>query len=535
MKKPHHIVQEPVQKALNEYKKAWSQLLDETTGNQMMQRHARELDAEIDELKQTAKKLQQQRKNLGDDNTPANKAESDLLANAIRNVENRITPLQKVKGEIHEMDSEGGKGTYLEKRLKPEADKVLKQLARGIDAVLSGNKENFPEHIKKFYGKSRPETWDRYASMDTMHSLGLGELAFNQKSPEKRAYELAKIPREIRRAHWKVMLAHADAAYKIGNGTGGEEVSEPMDDNRLTLLASLYSRLSDNERGADNPHMPQSHKLRHNPAIHSVHVVALADKIFHHVENSIRKDHGIVNGHKKEYLKQLGQMRAQIFQAALVHDMGEIDGELSQGIAVAHMTDDKYKKAFGELREKREEETFVRHLDARRDRLHHIEKGVVTDSPITDKEWQAIRESFIGGMKLAESTDIFLGRLHKTLERLQSQQDYLRYQEINKSKPLKDSDLPNKIFSINYVPSVFYDSPLEASQNGKHNLHALADIGENPMVRDLQSRLAMETERELRHLMEQNIRSYFGEISPEAMSYQKLVKHKMPQRSGVAG
>ena len=375
-------------------------------------------------------------------------------------------------------------------KLKNEAEKVVQAVNHPDNAMLTSDGRLAEDYINNIYRHSRDDTVKRYAELDKWYALG-NEFAINREDKGERAYHLALIPPFIQHLKWRFMISLADAAFDINFSRSHPD---RLDDSNLTLLSRLYARLSQHERGADNPHMPASHKLRHNPAIHSLHVVALADKIFHEADQKI-------NGKASTALRERWrEIRKQVMQAALVHDCGEMDGELSQGYLVAGM-DAKAKMVFDEARNRAEFETFERHLEESKKYLRHMEGGNATALPITEQEWTKIKQSYINSFELAEHTDSFLGRFIKTLERMQSQHDYLRFEGINGAPRLSGSTTKNKEFSMNYVPKFYRDANWDDPAPGKMALSVLASSAKNAEDKQIFEALTQALDVEYGHLM----------------------------------
>lgn len=314
------------------------------------------------------------------------------------------------------------------------------------------------------YRTGTPE--EKYALLDHWYESGI-ERFINQKDASDRRHGLTLLPRPLLYAKWKFMLALADAVFDLGlaQQTPGEA------ENDLNIMARLFARLSQYERGADNPHMPQTHKLRHNPAIHSMHVCTLQDHVFTRAEHIIREKYG--NSLFPILQEKMQTPRRQVMRAALLHDCGEFDGELSQGITMAGMNAEQ-ASAFGEAREAAEGEAFERALGNRRDAAHEVTNGQLTDTPITDKSWGVLRDKYRKSFQLAERTDEFLGRLLKSCERIQSNHDYLRWNGVNGALPLRNADRDNARFSVNYVSKVLRDADHDAPE-GETSLRKLAE------------------------------------------------------------
>ena len=84
-----------------------------------------------------------------------------------------------------------------------------------------------------------------------------------------REKRLEKIAPEVGEAKWHYMLCLVNETYDLG-----------LDETDAAIIAPLLNELSVIERGATNPLMPTTHKLRHNPSIHSLHVAGVIHDIF---------------------------------------------------------------------------------------------------------------------------------------------------------------------------------------------------------------------------------------------------------------
>lgn len=490
-----HLNQENFRHARDEYLQAWRDFMDDKKGEGIIARHAAWLERETKTLEGRHTKLIASLKQgeLG----PATEM---VTKKAASNLNRRISRLKEAGKSLYRWDLEW---------LRQEGGEVIKVL-ESLDLDSS--------YVEEFYGKSRPETWDRYAPLDAVYELGQ-KFAIEQPDRDSRAHELAKIPHNIRLAKWRFMLTLADAAYGIDIGhLGGDSI----DPSHLSLLSELLARLSDNERGADSDIMPQTHKYRHNPAIHSLHVVALADKIFQQVAEEISKGALKRISGKDAALAKLKTMRAKIFLAALVHDMGEIDGELSQAAEREATREqfekegraeqfEQFEKDLEEARGRFEHDTFTRYLDSSMEKIGHV-----------PAERATMRSLYCEAFDLPEKTDTFLGRFFKTLERTQSQQDYLRFQGLSGAPPLINATPDKKKVGLTYVPKVFYDG--DAFTPGPHSLDKLAQYKGDKTDRLLQGMLANDLEQELNQLVLQNIQSYYGSDSPEMRAFRSKAK-----------
>ncbi|NBX03560.1 MAG: hypothetical protein EBR02_05810 [Alphaproteobacteria bacterium] len=358
-------------------------------------------------------------------------------------IERQIELLQKERGTIYTARKtleDQAEDTLA--NLEEEKAKVVAELNDTTKRMTNRNGSLDLRLVENAYRGSRDDTKKYYEPLDNWYALG-NEFAINQGEPFERAVNLALIPKPILDAKWRFMLALADTAFDFNIMHSN---AEQLDDNNLILLSSLYARLSQHERGSDNPHMPETHKLRHNPAIHSLHVATLSYIIFKKTRENIN------GGMKPEIETEWKKLRDDVMLSALVHDCGEMDGELSQGSNKATMTPADAKK-FEEERNHAERRTFEKHLDKRCALLHDVGSDSA-DKPIKEADWQKIRSSYISAFELAEDSKTFPGRLIKALERMQSQHDYLRFEGKNGARLMKESDLANTCFSINYVKRV---------------------------------------------------------------------------------
>lgn len=377
--------------------------------------------------------------------------------------------------------------------LTAEFEKVLKALDSPEHAMTQQNGDFDPAYIRRIYDRSRDDTKERYKELDTWYALG-NEYAIDRDGKLDRACRLALMPIPIQHAKWRFMLALTDAAFNI-NFSGIQP--DRLDKNNTEILTKFYTALSQHERGSDNPRMPSTHKYRHNPAIHSLHVVALIDKIFHDAEVELSG-----KLHNNPTLQQkMRALRQRLMKAALVHDCGEMDGELSQGILVGQMKPDE-KAQFSIERNTAEEQTFLRHLDECRPLLKHIENGRYTDEPISDDEWKKLREGYIQSFELTEGLDAFEGRFVKSCERIQSQHDYLRFEGLNNGELMKNAPPEDKVFSMNYVSDVYRDAPVDSLVLGEHALRKLANETPDNDMRVIFSALSSALEPEYVHLMD---------------------------------
>ncbi len=297
------------------------------------------------------------------------------------------------------------------------------------------------EYMDAFYGKSRDNTWDYYGKLDILYEAGqervLDNLDFDSK---RRAVEDCLVPQELRHAKWGIMVAVTD----VENGIG-------LSDIQADIVAHLHAELSKHERGADNDHIPITHKQRHNPAIHSLHVSTLVRRIFDDARERLeesREFSALGDAAQGQALALFEEKRHALLFAALLHDGGEVRGELSQGILVAGMKAADQEQ-LQETRARKEEAFFSEFLDEVRQKHY---------SYLETPQWQGIKDEFMEGFRLAEHLEAFDGRLLKAVERMQSQHDYSRFSGMNEAPPLFETAEENRAFSMNYVAEPMFDT-----------------------------------------------------------------------------
>lgn len=256
-------------------------------------------------------------------------------------------------------------------------------------------------------GLSEPETLDagflkslshdeRRFVFDQIHDIAMLPV-YKKNRPDERAEALAGIDTEVLDAKWRYMLSLANGAYDL-----------ELDYVDLEILTPLYRQLATIERGATNVRMPTTHKLRHNPSIHSLHVAGLIHDVFGEAQA----------GQPEALQNEIRVFTKELMRSALVHDMGELEGELSIAEDRAKMSVEEVKQ-FETARGHSEAEVFTNAMDLRKKELKRLRWP---ETLLEDKcdDWQQAYER-------GEAADTFAGRVHKCMERMQSQQDYLRF------------------------------------------------------------------------------------------------------------
>lgn len=236
----------------------------------------------------------------------------------------------------------------------------------------------------------------RRAVIDKVWDIGLHSVYEGHSEAERNAAHLA-IDKGVRTAKWGYILALVNDAYDLG-----------YDRLALQMLAPLCTQLSTVERGATNAYMPTTHKLRHNPAVHSIHVMGLVAEVFD----------GLIAMHP-QHADGLKEMRQQLLHSAVVHDMGELRGELSVAIDRKNLSAEAVER-IEQSRGGSEAEVFEAALGICESRFS---QGFSPESAA------AQTEALLHDYHVAEDTDDkFMGRLFKLMERMQSQEDYLRFE-----------------------------------------------------------------------------------------------------------
>lgn len=315
---------------------------------------------------------------------------------------------------------------------------------------------------------------DRRAVIDAIHDIGMKPV-YEGNTPDARKTAHLSLDEGVRTAKWRFILSLVNEAYGLG-----------YDYLDLEMMAPLCAQLGTIERGATNPHMPTTHKLRHNPMVHSVHVAGLVKEVFDGVAEQYPED-GL----------PLRQMQRQLMRAAIVHDMGELEGELSVATSRKNMSGQEVEQ-FEHRRGEIETEVFGNALLHRVDSLRSKQWPVDTLKDKTD--------SLLNDYSVAEDSNAFMGRAHKLVERMQSQQDYLRFEGLDMAPPQRVvvGDY-HKDFMRGYALE-----PMNGTSNGEKTKPALAELAvehENPelaqkVVKELEGRLSdlqQEIERRLEY------------------------------------
>jgi len=342
---------------------------------------------------------------------------------------------------------------------------------RLIDASLNVN-----AHGELTYEHSRYPAKRRI--MDDIYALGMEEV-FSREEGEKIPFDLLRHLPSIqqREAKWHYALALTNEVNDLGI----------KHDEDLVVLSRAYAQLATFERGANNPYMAHEYRLRHNPAIHSLHVVGLVNELVERVE---RKHADILTTPAaREELENIRQLFAR---AGLVHDMGELRGEKSVAGDRATMTAEELE-AFEEERahlegsiweremhwhadvyalEKEGQLSWLEALDLRKNhnRLIHVEQRMahvlenMADGPEKQDELDRLQsyydkyatreEAGFASLERPRQTNLSMtedwkqefelaeeislrGRLIKLIERLQTQQDYLRWNGVASATPME--------------------------------------------------------------------------------------------------
>ncbi len=350
-------------------------------------------------------------------------------------------------------------------------------------------------YAKHFYEFSRKDTQARFRKLDAIYATGY-EHVLSKEKWNARLKHLLLIPREIRSAQWKFMIALTDAAYNIFPDApeGGAHKSLFHD-----IMADLFTRLSENERGKDNPHMGEPYKLRHNPAIHSLHICGLLDKMFYEVKKTIQRDKE-GDPQQAEMLKYLKSLRNKLMLTAMVHDCGELEGEIAQAVRFSHLSEAE-RESREAYRGNIEQETFSAYLDKVLDR--HKDRHAA--------DVKAFKQQCLSAFETAERKDTFEGRFFKAAERMQSQMDFVRFNGLGGGKKLRNSTKENIIVSMNYVTNILFDADWSPDRPGPNWLKNL--IEKDTVKGSVQKLLYAEIVQEFSHLDLQQAPAYLGNRS----------------------
>lgn len=477
-------------------------------------------------------------RNLDDfiNDTPA--AKQALLEHAVR-----LDRWAKVQSQRHDAASQISAPQEIKRKIQSNADLVIHMVHAAEAAIhespdfvynmiaesckkarraIGGDYDvqSATEAVKRHVGiarfaESRTETGQLFSPMEAWFKTG-NEHVIYMPGREERMFNSVLMPQDISRSKWDFMLKFANFAYDFGLENHGNQ--------EMMLLSRMLERLSKHERGSSNPHIPSSCKLKHNPASHSIYVCILAKKIFDAAGRAIEDDPNMVNGGRQNALEYLRGMRQEMAFGLLLHDMGEMEGELREGIEDAGKKDPKITKAKGRI----EDSVFRQHLDG-------IAIGDDKEGKLFKaKVWlgyngkRGVRDTFIDAYEKIEDKSTFFGRLAKTLDRMQSQQDYLRFQRTSKEQdfptlaepPYLRSELgkipadevakkteANKDFSLNYVSAVFRGAKAY-EEEGPESLSSKASHAGDKMQAYVHAKIVEAVTIEYNHLMDQLYRAY---------------------------
>jgi len=255
-----------------------------------------------------------------------------------------------------------------------------------------------------------------------------------------------------------------------------------LKEEEIEVLARLFNRLSGKERGADNDTMPYTHKLRHNPAIHQLHICTLIDHLFTRAfEGYAEQDYKILE-------PKINKVKQRLMIMALVHDLGELEGELSYG-------SDKQKLSAAAL-EKFEQQRNDLEYEVFEMNLRFVLERSIDDRKRRDKIYTKFAKAF----EDSEKKD-FIGLFFKSCERMQSQHDYIGFNPLpeNAHKPaavrLSRTSSRDKLWSGDYVGSVF----LRISRTGKQkkSVKELALEEQDPQLQQIYSALTLSFQHQL--------------------------------------
>ncbi len=441
---------ERVAQAHAAYIRKLEELLDDEKGREMLHRQQNFIDGEI-------KRLEERHKSLSADDTEEEEA---LVLTEKANIDRQLKNLRAAKNEMI------SRGDEILSELQKQARQALEKFKDPENRIVSAAGKLDIKKIEKLYhNSSRKNTDIRYQLTDFWYATA-NERAIEEPDSTERAIKIAQIPFEVRHAKWRLLLTIADALYGINLDDADPKY---IDDNNTELLSHLLVRLSDHDRGATAEHMPRTRKRRHNPAIHSLHVVELVDKVFHNAKKSMSDQNKFDND---GLMRKWQEMRNEAMLAALLHDMGELDGELSVAEDRKNWNEEQIKK-FEELRSAREEQTFINYLEEKRDLLRSVEYDAagrarltdkpITDKPITDEEFKVMKNKYLKAFDLAEEKS-FLGVMLKGLERIQTTHDFLRFNGHGGAKRIDEVGSDTQRFTRNYASFVLRDAAADAQE-----------------------------------------------------------------------
>jgi hypothetical protein len=290
---------------------------------------------------------------------------------------------------------------------------------------------------------------DRRAVIDSIHDIAMLPV-YEKNTGQERDAAHKSIDFGVRTAKWRFVLSLTNEAYGFG-----------YDYVDLEMMSPLCAQLATIERGATNVHMPTTHKLRHNPACHSVHVAGLVKDVFDEMAEN-NADLSAAD------MSELRDMQKQLMRAALVHDMGELQGELSIASNRKHMSAAEME-AFEHNRGLTETEVFENALTRR---VSTLEKVRWPAEMLNEK-----RDSLLNDYTTAEESSVYMGRAHKLMERMQSQQDYLRFEGLSGTPKLNviiKEEGDHKDFMRSYA-----QEPMHGTANGEKVRPTLAELAED--------------------------------------------------------
>lgn len=360
-------------------------------------------------------------------------------------------------------------------KLSPE--ELCQMAARDFEAAMGGSRiENMIpwdkigiDPIEKLDGKSFGALGyeQRRAVVDKIHDIAMHPVYEKNTGAERdRAHK--SIDKGVRTAKWRYITSLVNEAYDLG-----------YDYVDLEVMSPLTAHLATIERGATNAHMPTTHKLRHNPSCHSMHVAGLIKDVF----DEVASENPEMPAADKQ---QMQQMQRQLMRAALVHDMGELKGELSIASNRKHMTAAEME-AFEHKRGQTETEVFE---DALTQRVSSLTKVQWPAEMLKEK-----RDGLLNDYTTAEDASVFMGRAHKLMERMQSQQDYLRFEGESMAPKLNvviKEEGDHKDFMRNYS-----QEPMRGTANGQKDKPSLAELAEEFDNPDLAKKLVDVLEKRL--------------------------------------
>ena len=356
-------------------------------------------------------------------------------------------------------------------------------------------------------GLTRPDVLDGKYLKNLNHDQRRGVLDSLQNISLLPVYEgnrfvdrekrLEKIAPEVGEAKWHYMLCLVNETYDLG-----------LDETDAAIIAPLLNELSVIERGATNPLMPTTHKLRHNPSIHSLHVAGVIHDIFDKARGLVEDEAAAV--------AELTAMEKQLQRCALVHDMGELLGELSVASDRTHMTAEQVK-AFEAARGLSETQVFMNALHNKVGEL----KAKQWPATVLDDKYHQWEHDY----EVSEDASAFLGRLHKVCERVQSQQDYLRFEGRDFAPNMRTASGSSKHFMMNYV-----QEPLHGVSRGSKNkpsLDELASEFENPRVAKAVMEAVHQTVEHLQDVLQ-------ARMDYRLQTHRDRLLENLPQAGGMA-